>query len=102
MALSLESARDLFRAGRFAEIGGQLGRPTELDRSPAELRALFAHALFHTGNVPLAERISLSENIQSAPLSIKAHCEHVLGLIRRRQGAIGTARGHFQTAILLA
>ena len=102
MALSLESARELFRAGQFVDLVGRARPTADLRSTSPELRLLVAHALFHTADTPTAERLALLENTPSASPAFRAHCEQILGLVRRRQGAIASARNHFHTAIQLA
>jgi tetratricopeptide (TPR) repeat protein len=100
--LELESARKLFRSGRFVELVSRLGTAAELRNSEPELRVLAAHAFFHAADTEASERLVLAENNESSAITIRAHCEQVLGLLRRRQGAISTARNHFRNAIQLA
>ena len=99
MTLTLNAARELFRAGRFVDLVQQAVRANDLPSAQPELRLLLAHALFHTADTAASERIAQLENKSSASLDARAYCEQVLGLLRRRQGAIGRARNHFQTAI---
>src|SRR4051812_1512006 len=102
MAGSLDSARELFRSGRFVDLVGQARAFGELRGVHPELRLLVAHSLFHVADTTNAERIADGENSASAPPAIRAHCEQILGLIRRRHGAITAARNHFHNAIQLA
>jgi DNA-binding NtrC family response regulator len=102
MPISLDAAQELFRTGSFVDLVEQAPAPSNLRAAQPELRLLVAHALFHTANTAAAERIAEEENSGTASPAIRAHCEQILGLLRRRQGAIAVARNHFRTAIQLA
>jgi hypothetical protein len=84
MPISLDSAQELFRTGSFVDLVEQAPAPSDLRAAQPELRLLVAHALFHTANTAAAERIAQEENIGgTAPPAIRAHCEQILGLLRR-------------------
>src|SRR4051794_9301130 len=100
--LSLDSARSLFRAGHFVELVEQAKVLSAAQANLPELHLLIAHALFHTADTLAAEKIVCAENTTSASPSIRAHCEQILGLLRRRQGAVAAARIHFYAAAQLA
>src|SRR5690348_10071746 len=102
MTVTLDDARELFRTGRFVDLVDRVRQSTELRSAQSEVRLLLAHALFHTADTPSSEQIAQAENKPASSLEVRAYCEQLLGLLRRRQGAIAEARNHFHTAIQLA
>ncbi len=103
MTLTLNAARELFRAGRFVDLVQQAVRANDLRLPPNRNCDFFLRTPFST--LPTRPLLSESRNSKTSHqphLTSRAYCEQVLGLLRRRQGAIGQARNHFQTAIQIA
>ena len=57
MALTFDTARQLFKAGRYAEIVAHNTSDHELSALPAEYRVFLAHAMFQAGQIGRAREI---------------------------------------------
>ena len=93
----------LFRLGHYASVVAELPADDHAFlRLPIDQRLIFAHALYHTGGEQHAALIVARENRAEASTRVRAWCEFIEGLLRRRMGDAGAALKHFEAALRLA
>ena len=63
-----------------------------------EHRVLLAHAAFYVGRTTTAFEIASRENVPKSSAAIRAECEAVLGLLKKRRADWSGTVGHFQSA----
>jgi DNA-binding NtrC family response regulator/tetratricopeptide (TPR) repeat protein len=100
VALTFETARRLFNAGRYADIVADAA-DRELSALSVEYRVFLAQAMFQAGQIRRAREIVERERERASGVA-RYRCEFVFGLLCRHDAQFGRAIQHFNTAFQLA